>query len=95
MISLLSNVGATGNGPQVTVLRGGTYLWRTAGTFGGTTAKLQDLGADGSTWTDITGASATAAGTIALEIGKGSTLRAVLTGGAPTGIYSDIARLGE
>ena len=80
----LTNVGAAGNGPGVVVDEGGLYQYLVSGTFGGTTAKLQTLGPDGTTYIDVPNSSMTAAGALNVELPAGSTVRSVLTGGTPT-----------
>lgn len=88
--ALLTNIGAVGNGNAV-VIGGGTYSWSVAGTFGGTAAKLQLLGPDGTTWIDIPSATLSAAGVMSVDVAGGASIRAVLTGGTPSGIYSSLA----
>lgn len=87
---LFTNQGAVGNGTAVSLLSGGVYVFDVAGTFGGTTVKLQRLAADKATWIDVgSEASFTAAGHILVTLSAGS-YRAVATGGAPVGIYSSL-----
>lgn len=81
-------------------VRGGDYIWACEATaWNGATATLQYLGQDGVTWRNIRNAANTADvtissnGQVALGVGQGSTLRVVLSGGAPTGFYSNLAGL--
>jgi hypothetical protein len=85
---LLTNAAATGAG--VGPVRNGTYIWALAGTVGGATIKLQTLGPDGATYLDVTGASMTAVGQMQVIIGEGAVVRAVVTGGAPSALYSNL-----
>jgi hypothetical protein len=85
---LLNNASATGSptGPIVA----NSYIWAVAGTFGGATVKLQYLGPDGTTYIDVPSASLTAAGAIEVRIGAGAIVKAVVTGGAPSALYSNL-----
>lgn len=89
-ITLLSNSSTLGNGAAQTVSIGGSYLYQIAGTFGGTTAKLQLLGPDGATYVDIAGTSFTSANMVKLDLPAGSQVRAVMTSGTPTGMYATL-----
>lgn len=89
---LLENASATGSG--VRVLLKGTYVWSAVGTFSGATLTLQVLGPDGVTYI-TTAATLTAAGTAELRVGAGSTVRVLITGGPPSGIYSNFDRAAE
>lgn len=92
---LLSNVSATGSGAPKPWC-GGRGAFVIGGTFGGTTATLEYLATSGAWVAAVTPAgsvvSLTAAGMALFEVPPGS-LRAVLTGGAPAGIYADAARI--
>lgn len=90
-IPLLTNASATGNATGG--IDGGTYVWTLNGTIGGATIKLQALGADGSTYNDIVGASLTAAGCLAIDVGAGESIRAVVTGGSPSALYSTLRKV--
>lgn len=85
---LLNNVAVTG---PATVVSGGTFSWAVSGTFGGATVKLQLLGPDGTTYIDIPSASMTAAGVMSVDIAGGATVKAVITGGAPSAMFSTLA----
>jgi hypothetical protein len=89
-LTLLSNASTLGNGAAQTVSHGGTYLYQIAGTFGGTTAKMQILGPDGTTWQDYTGVSHTAAGMIKIDLPAGAQVRSVMTSGTPTAMYATL-----
>lgn len=81
---LLSNASATGN---PTTWCGGRGVFSLAGTVGGATITLQYLGPDGSTY--LTGATAlTAVGLVAFELPPGK-IRALVAGGAPSGLYAN------
>lgn len=85
---LFSNQTGAGNGAAVVLLNGGPYVFDVAGTFSGTTVKLQRLASDKATWIDVgSDASFTAAGHVLVTLSAGS-YRAVATGGTPTGIYA-------
>jgi hypothetical protein len=90
--TLLKNASATGQ--SVTNIRGGSYIWRISGTFGGGTATLQTLDLDGTTWVnarnqantaDVT---ATTASSIGVVIGQGGTVRVLLTGATGASLSS-------
>lgn len=89
-ITLLSNVAAAGNGAAQTVSVGGSYMYQMAGTFGGTSGKLQMLGPDGTTFVDIPGTTLAASGMAKIDIPAGMQVRAVLTGGTPSAMYSSL-----
>jgi hypothetical protein len=93
-LTLLTNVGATGNGSQRNVAFGGDYLVAAAGTFGGTSLTIQQLGPDNATWIDITDATLTAAGAFIVSLASGIPIRAVLTGGTPAGMYVTASLIG-
>lgn len=74
---------------------GGDYVWSVQGTFNGASVQLQSLGPDGTTYMNI-GAAKTAADTTGgtgVGLGSNATVRAVITGGPPTGIYATLSRL--
>lgn len=84
-IDLLSNASATGS---AIIWPGGRGMFTAAGTFGGTTVKLQFLGPDGSTWIDAgTYTTLTASGGGIFDLPQGQ-VRANITGGTPSGIYA-------
>lgn len=81
---------AADDGDPVENIVGGSYIWGVAGDFGGTTVKLQYLGPDGETYIDVPDASLDAVGALEVRIGAGATIKAVVTGGAPAGLYSNL-----
>jgi hypothetical protein len=85
---LLSNAAATGSAVKV---GGGTYSWSLVGTIGGATVKLQVLGPDAVTYIDIPSASLSAAGVMSVDLAGGASVKAVVTGGAPSALYSGLA----
>jgi hypothetical protein len=87
-LSLLSNASASGQ--PVYINESGTYQYSVVGTFGGTTAKLQFLGADGTTYVDVPNSSMTLAGALNVDLPSGSTVKAVLTAGAPSAMYATL-----
>ncbi|MGE0736042.1 MAG: hypothetical protein AB7G15_17145 [Alphaproteobacteria bacterium] len=89
-LDLLNNAAATGNPAR---WPGGKGSFVVAGTFGGATVKLQLLGPDGATWLDVSAATALAAvGHAVFEAGAGQ-LRALVSGGAPAGLYAKAVRI--
>lgn len=85
--TLLSNASATG--PILTNVIGGSYVWIVQGTIGGATIKLQALGPDGVNWVDIdTWTGAVGRGVV---IGNNASLRALVSGGAPSGLYCNLS----
>src|SRR5262245_52846116 len=89
-LTLLSNSSTLGNGAPIVISIGGSYLYQVAGTFTGTTVKMQILGPDGVTYIDYTGVSHTAAGMIKIDLPAGATVRPVMTSGTPTGMYATL-----
>jgi hypothetical protein len=84
-VSLLSNESATGSTRQ---WGGGKGTVTVAGTFGGATLTLQYLGPDGTSWlTAGTQTTFTAAGAANFEAAPGS-IRMLVAGGSPTGLYA-------
>lgn len=87
--ALISNGTATGAAFKV---NGGLYAFSVQGTFSGATVKLQILGPDGATYQDIDAALAlTAAGIQGVDLPGGATVKAVVSGGPPSGIYANLA----
>lgn len=90
--TLLTAASATGN--AVSGIRGGSYIWRASGTFGGATATLQALDLDGSTWVNVRNqantadVTATAASSQGVVIGQGGIVRVAISGGAGVSISS-------
>jgi hypothetical protein len=90
---LLSNISATGNGSTFSNVAGGSYILDIRGTLGGASVALQVSGADGVLTTLDT---KTVAGTFGTyQIGQGSSVRAVLTGGTPSGVYVALQGVGS
>lgn len=83
-VRLLDNASSTGS-PRNWL--GGAGVFTVAGTFGGATVKLQQLGPDGATWLDISGGAVdfTAPGQGGFVLPAGP-IRAAVTGGAPSGL---------
>lgn len=88
-IDLLSNASADSTDFPIKV--GGTYIWAIEGTFNGGSYKLQAKNANG-TYTDIAGASMTAAGFMELKIAPGSVIKAVESG-TTLAMYSTLVRV--
>lgn len=94
---LLTNASATG--PAVSNVRGGDYVWRVSGTFGGGTATLQTLDFDGTTWVNVRNAgntgdvTATTASSIGVGIGQGATVRVLISGATGASLNSSLAGL--
>lgn len=87
-VTLLSNASATGS-PQA--VGPGTYILDAVGTWGGATLTLQYLAADGVTYVTVPNVSLTANGPVEVDVGAASMIKAVLTGGSPTGIYAKLS----
>lgn len=96
-VPLLSNGSATSAAKK---WLGGVGVLTVAGTFGGTSATLEYLGPNGSTWLPVramatdgtqTTVALTAAGMIGFALPPGS-IRVVLTGGSPSAMYATAAR---
>jgi hypothetical protein len=85
--ALLANAAATG--ATVSPIASGAYVFSAAGTFGGATVKLQALGPDGATWSDV--ASLAAAGSTGVVLGEGASVRAAVAGGSPAGLYATLS----
>lgn len=96
--TLLTAAG-NGNGTAVTGIRGGDYVWRVSGTFGGATVTLQQLDLDGTTWVNVRNAAdsadvtRTTAGQTGIGVGQGASLRAVVSGGTGASLNSTLAGL--
>lgn len=89
--ALLTN--ATSSGSTITNVQGGSYLLDARGTFGGTSIAVQVTNADG---TFSTFSTITAAGTVGpFQIGAGSSVKAVVTGGSPSGLYVSLQGIGS
>lgn len=96
--TLLSNSTATGS--QVGPIDGGDYVWRAeSSNFNGSTATLQFLGLDGTTWYPVRNAAntadvtLTATGSVAVGVAQGSFLRVAITGGTPAAMNSMLGGL--
>jgi hypothetical protein len=66
---------------------GGPGIFKVAGTFGGATVSLQYLGPDGATWSDVGPDTTKVAAGGAWFILDPCQIRAVVSGGAPSGLY--------
>lgn len=87
LANLLTNASTTG---QSIIVGGGPYTFSAVGSFGGATIQLELLGPDDATWLAIPDASFTANGVKLLFLGKGSKVRAAISGGTPSGLYADL-----
>lgn len=97
-----TNTGATATtaNPFVSGVRGGDYIWRVSGVFGGATVTLQSLDLDGVTWVPVRNqantadVALTAAGSVGVGIGQGATVRAAITAASgTTSLNSSLAGL--
>lgn len=88
-LQLLSN--ASASGAALPVPTGGRYVYMIAGTFGGTSSKLQVLGPDGTTFLDVPGSTLAVAGYVSVDIPAGSSVKAVLTGGTPSAMFATLS----
>jgi hypothetical protein len=90
-VRLLDNASATGS-PRGWL--GGAGVFTVAGSFGGATVKLQQLGPDGSTWLDISGGAVdfTAPGQGGFVLPAGP-IRAAVSGGTPSGLEAVAAQV--
>jgi len=87
----LATNGTLANASRV---RGGRYIWSCEATaWNSATATLQQLKLDGVTWKNAGSSAITMTADNAQEvlIGTGATLRVLVTGGTPTGFYSNLA----
>jgi hypothetical protein len=89
-IDLLSNASASSDGTHQAKV-GGRYIWAIEGTFNGGSYQLQSSNANG-TFTDIAGASMSAAGFMLLDIAPGTLIKAVETG-TTSAMYSTLVRV--
>lgn len=87
-VALINNAAATGADTKIG--QGGLYAFSVVGTFSGASIKLQLKAGDGATWVDIPDTTFTAAGVVGVYIPAGANVRAVVTGGPPSGIYAHI-----
>jgi hypothetical protein len=90
-VELLNNASATG---ASTAWGGKKGVFAIAGTFGGTTAQLELLGPNGSTWIALASASFTAAGAVVVELPP-CRLRVSLTGGTPSAMFASLSAIPE
>lgn len=85
---------AAASGPVTSGAAGGTYVLDIRGTFGGTSAALQVSNADG-TFSTIIGGTITTAGSYGpFAIPAGASVKIVLTGGSPSGLYAKLSSTG-
>lgn len=89
-IQLLSAAAAPGNGATQNISIGGVYVLMVAGTFGGTSHKMQILGPDGATFMDIPNTTFAAAGYGTVDLPAGAQVRSVLTGGAAIVLHATL-----
>lgn len=89
-IDTLTNVSANAESQTVRMPYGGFYVSSVAATsFGGGTVKVQTLGPDGVTWTDLI--SQTGNGQSTFRAPAGATIKQTLTGAtSPVGVYAMI-----
>ena len=87
-VALLKNDSATGNACHWPGGRGSVIL---TGTIGGATINFQFLGPDGSTWVTI-GSAIAAAGQSLFELPPGQ-IRISISGGTPSALYAQAARI--
>lgn len=89
--TLLNNVAVSGSTFANVV--GGGYIFDLRGTIGGATVTVQVTNADGTFATFLT---FTAAGTQGpISIGQGSSVKAIVTGGSPSGLYLTMQGIGS
>lgn len=90
-VRLLENASATGAARN---WLGGAGVFTVAGTFGGASVKLQQLGPDGVTWLDISGGAVdlTAPGQGGFVLPAGP-IRATVSGGAPSALEAIAAQV--
>lgn len=87
--NLLSNASATSAAINV---NGGSYAISADGTFGGATLQLQMQSPDGSSWLAIEDAIFTAEGIFIVDLPP-STIRMLVSGGAPSALYANIGKV--
>lgn len=90
-LNLLVNASATGaqlNWP------GGKGHFSAAGTFNGASVMLQALAPDGATWISLAGATLVSADLVVFELGP-IPVRALVSGGPPSGMYANAVRIPE
>ena len=85
-ITLLSNASATGNAVNVPIA--GQWMLILAGTVSGATISLQILASDGSSYVTVANSSLTATGTATVPLPAGSSVKAAVSGGTPSGLYA-------
>lgn len=90
MANLLTNASTTG---EAINLGGGAYVLSADGTFGGAVLQLQLRSPDGSSWLAIPDAVFTAEGVKIVYLGQGSEIRMAVTGGTPSALYANVARV--
>lgn len=89
---LLANASKTGD-PVPNVL-GGSYQVDLEGTVGGASITVQVTGSDGTLRTQLT-LSSTGISSTTLSVPAGSTVRAIVTGGSPSGLYLQLGGIGS
>ena len=89
-ITPLSNASASSDGTHRVKL-GGTYIWAIEGTFNGGSYQFQSANANG-TFTDVVGATMSAAGFMEIDIAPGTLVKVVETG-TTSAMYSTLTRV--
>lgn len=87
-LTLLSNSGPVTSAGVV--WPGGIGTFEAVGTWGGGSAKLQSLGPDGTSWSDLLDVVLSANGAIGFEYGQ-TTLRCVVA--TATGVYATVCQV--
>lgn len=88
MALLLNNASATGE--ALSVGRSSEYVFSADGNFGGATVTLQIGSPDGTSWLSVEDGALTAEGSFVVFLGKGTLVRAAVSGGTPSGLYASL-----
>lgn len=93
VVSLISNgTASTASGLSVSP---GRYAYAVDGTFSGATVTLSMLSPDGSSYISVgSDAALTAEGAVLVELPY-CKVKAIVTGGPPSGIYASLTRIGD
>jgi hypothetical protein len=89
-IRLLKNASASGSFTDP--LPGGKYLLVAEGSWGGAALTLQYKGPN-DTAIAVANVSLSTNANVAVDVGDGAEVKAILTGGTPSGIYADLVRV--